>query len=115
MSNDPLAKATNDFTFLAGTATQTIILIPHVDMAHQRVHLLVRLHASQSSAGQRLDFPLEGDDGPSVDFDPGSEGETRGGVLDALDLDGDLGEGLEAHNQHQADLDAEGGDDQADP
>ena len=108
-----LAKSTNDFTYLAGTATQTIILIPCIDMAHHRVHLLVRLHASQTSAGQRLDFdldhPFEGDEGPVVDFDLGADGETRGGALDALDQDGDLDvdEGLEAQDQHQASLDAE--------
>ncbi|HRI07142.1 MAG TPA: hypothetical protein PKW35_04950 [Nannocystaceae bacterium] len=55
-----LAKTTYDFTFLAGTATQTVVLLPYVDVSgYYRAHLLVRLHISQMSAGQKVDFELD--------------------------------------------------------
>ena len=74
-----LAKMTYDFTYLAGTATQTVVLLPYVDVSgYYRAHILVRLHASQMSAGQKLDFELDhtlpSDEDPAEFIDRGVTG-----------------------------------------
>ena len=50
-----LAKMTDDFTYLAGTATQTVVLLPYVDVSgYCRAHIC--LHASQMSSGRRSEL-----------------------------------------------------------
>ncbi len=74
-----LAKTTYDFTFLAGAATQTVLLLPSIDVSgYYRAHILVRLHASQMSAGQKVDFELDhtlpSDEDPAEFIDRGVTG-----------------------------------------
>ena len=76
---DVLAKTGFDFTFLAGAASQTIVLVPAIDVtAYHRAYLLVRLHEATMTAGQNvvfeLDHTLPSDDDPAEFIDRGGTG-----------------------------------------
>ncbi|MBK8260426.1 MAG: hypothetical protein IPK80_26220 [Nannocystis sp.] len=74
-----LAMTRFDFTFLAGAASQTLVIVPGIDVsAYYRAQLLIRLHASSMSSGQsvvlELDHTLPSDEDPAEFIDRGATG-----------------------------------------
>jgi hypothetical protein len=74
-----VTKTRLNFTFLDGVASQTLVLAPAVEVsAYYRAQLLIRLHRSTMSAGQKLVFELDhtlpSDEDPAEFIDRGGTG-----------------------------------------
>lgn len=55
-----LRKTSYDFSFLSSSGTETIVLIPAIDVAsYYRACLFIRVHNSQMSAGQLIQFEID--------------------------------------------------------
>jgi len=55
-----LRKTSYDFSFLSSSGTETIVLVPAIDVAsYYRMSLFMRVHNTQMSTGQLIQFEVD--------------------------------------------------------